>query len=418
MADTEGEEAPGTPRRRRLVTAAVVAAVLVGLVASARSADRATVDEVLEVPDLDTVRADRLSTGTPVFAVATRVADGGGPALDVIQAFVPEVEGPVTALVGWCEAAGVFVDPHHGPVYDVRGRRLPTTLFGRSRQDGRRLTALDDLIHRTSEALPGQGDRAGVARVGGVQRLQPWQLRDRPDLSPVTPPRRCRVPDAPPAAPAAGSPTGSEAAAPQVTDHAFLAARVDPERGGWQITDGWLVVQPDGRARWCDEAPGPLPDARCGEPREDVPVGFSFAPAEVGGAGAVLGGPLAVRFADGAVARVAVLPRSTWVGSSLRGTEVLEGDLVRSWTVEEPTVGVRDLEGTGRCPATYPGGLVDGVPVARVPVTAATVVDLRDGAGADAAALGGLDQLALDRGVRVEVEVDGTTCEALVLRTP
>jgi hypothetical protein len=413
MVDTAAPDARRPSAGRRPVTVAVVLLVLAALVASARSAGRATVEEVLEIPDLGTVRADRLGNGTPVFVVSTAGAGPGGTAaIDVIQAFVPEVSGPVTALVGWCADAGAFVDPHHGPLYDVRGRRLPTTLAGRTPAgEGTRLTALDDLIHRVATPIEGRTEAADPITVEGIQPLQDWQVADRPELDPRPAPRQCRRPADPPVTPTRAAPI------PTLVDHSFLATAIDPGRLGWQITDGWLVIDVDGRGRWCDEPPGPLPDAACAAPREDVDVGLALDPADVGGVPAVLGGPLAVRLSGGAVARVAVLPDSGWWGSSLRGSEPYAGQVVRAWTSADPALVIGDLVGAGRCRATFPGGQVDGRATARLPVTARTVVEVAGEVGAaddgpPGPALAGAAEVPLD----VDLVVDAATCEVLMLR--
>ncbi|WP_370327962.1 hypothetical protein [Euzebya sp.] len=416
MADTVrepgAERLPGPTRRHRLGLVLVVVAVLVGVVGLARSTGRATATDVLAIPAFETVRADRLANGTPVFVVHGPTPEGGeGPVLDVIQAFTPEVEGPITELVAWCAASQQFVAAHHGPLYDSRGRRLPSSTAGRDPGAAAfaERTAVDDLVHRQVEVVEGRTDPEDPIVVGAVQPLRPWQVEDRPYLQAATPSPSCRLTADPP-----GGRTGDEPFR-RVVDHSFLAGPVDPEAAGWQITDGWLLIASDGSVTWCDEAPAAGLTPSCPSPREDVEVGFGFEPADVGGVATAIGGPLAVRFANGAVARAAVLADSSWHGSSLRGTERHRGRLVTSWTAEDPRIGLADLAalpggGAAGCRAAFPTG---GDPArTAVPVTGQTAVDV---GGVDD--LAALDDLA-GRGAPVEVVVDAVTCTALAVVDP
>jgi hypothetical protein len=395
MADSAG--------RRRSTGIAAAVAVLVGLGLTAVSADRATVTDVLSIPPEATVVADRLGNGTPVFVVHSPGGPDGAPLVDVIQAFTTEVDGPVTELVGWCGRAQLFVAGHHGPLYDVRGRRLASAVSGRLPAavtlQGR--TALDDLIHRRSSAIADRLAEGQPLRVDGIQPLQPWQGPDRPPPGNRVPPDACRLP-----APVGAS--DEPAAAPRVIHHGFLAGRLDPGAAGWQITDGWLHVSADGTASWCDDEPV---GTTCEAPRPDVVVDLGLTAADVG-ADTVLGGPLAVRMGDGAVQRVAVLPTSTWVGSSLRGTRTHGGVLTGAPAADRPELRLLAVGYDDGCPRTWVSTTSAGGRVTRVPLDPAVHVDV-DGVTDPEALVDGVRDVGVD--VAVEVVVDAVTCRALAV---
>ncbi|HUG86468.1 MAG TPA: hypothetical protein VMM13_18015 [Euzebya sp.] len=396
--------------RRRLGRLTAAVAVLVIVVLAARTTDDAAVTDVLAIPEPGSVRADRLDNGTPVFTVqAPSTTPDGAMTIDVIQAFTTEVEGPITGLVGWCAAAQQFTQPHLGPLYDVRGRRLPSSTEGRvpAAQLFDDHTALDDLVQREVTRIDGRDQAEDPIIVGGIQLLQDFQVAQRPAMSPAVPPTRCRLPDQPfvdgadgPSEPSAGTDASSGARRPRLLDHGFLAGPVDPGATGWQITTGWLLVQPDGQTIWCDEPPD-RDGNKCPRPRADIAVGFSFDARQTGGIATVIGSPLAVRLHDGVVRRAAVLPASTWHGSSLRGTEVLRGvglalEEVGTQGTERrlALAGARYAQEEGgaclrRWPVRSPGGTVN------LPVTADTI-------------LRGLAD-------RQEVVVDAVTCRALLV---
>ncbi|MEE8602786.1 hypothetical protein [Euzebya tangerina] len=417
-----------TGARRRLIAVLAIAAVGVLVVVAARSADRATVTDVLPIPDVGSIRADRLANGTPVFVISTPALGDTPPTLDVIQAFTPEVEGPITGLVAWCSASSQFVDPHHGVVYDHRGRRVPSSLAGREDPSVTFAdhTALDDLIHRRMTLAEGREAPGDPIVVGGIQPLQPWQVEQRPFMQPALPPRSCRLPDRPlPLGELAEASTGDDgvvadgqAFADQLrgtrtVDHSFLAGPLEGDRTGWQITDGWVVVGPDGTVRWCPDDPTACDDA-AGTPE----VAFGFEPDDVGRSGAALGDPLAVRLdTDGRVARVAVMADSTWRGSSLRGIETVRGVLANVPSQGRPVVGVAELDtvGPSRCADRAPRvptapAVEDAAPLG-FSVSADTLI-----AVGDASTALDLSRLDLTEAPReVEVELDAVTCTALAI---
>ncbi|MGI9015631.1 MAG: hypothetical protein ACR2HR_00755 [Euzebya sp.] len=403
MADT-------TPRRRILRVGAVVV-VLVLVVVAARSADRATVTDVLSIPDFGTIRADRLANGTPVFVVSSpAVEPDGEPILDVIQAFDTEIDTPITGLVGWCADAGMFVDAHLGPLYDVRGRRLPSSIQGRELSQTifeEPHTAVDDLIHREVQPIQGRTQPDDPFEVGQVQQLQAWQVQDRPLLQPLTPPNSCRLPPDPAVADPDAAPVFR-----RLIDHSFLAGPIDPDASGWQVTDGWLIIDVDGRATWCDAEPTRETQPRCPQPRSDVSVGFTIDRQDVGGIPAILGGPLAVRLEDGVVARAAVMADSTWRGSSLRGTERYVGNYV-SLDAVRGTANVRGVQGGGTelCLGAFPGLLTNQAVASAISIGAETLFQI--GGVSDPARLAAQSPTRPD--VEVQVVIDRATCRALLI---
>lgn len=397
----DGVVRPAPGRRGRVAVAAAVVLLLVVL--AARGTGGGPAEEVLSLPATGSVRPELLANGTPVFVVHTAPVEvGNAPTVDVMQAFTTELADPVTELVGWCAASQQMVAGHHGPLYDFRGRRMPAAVDGRLpagvvRAD---LTALDDLVHRASAPIQGRIAEGEPLQVGGTQPLQPWQVQQRPKLDPVVPPEACRV----------------GAADNPVVDHGFLAGTVDPGQTGWQITDGWLAVGPDGRASWCDvepvvEALDGTWGTRCEEPRADLSIGFGYDPADVGLVPAVLGGPLAARLRDGVVQRVAVLAGSAWRGSSLQGTQRYIGGFV-DLDVDRGVASVRGLAGGGGelCLSALPGPLTNQAVGTNVAVTGDTVL-LVDGV-ADPRTIADAPPAGSD-GARVEVVLDAVTCDAL-----
>ncbi|CAN5324980.1 hypothetical protein BH23ACT9_BH23ACT9_07700 [soil metagenome] len=398
--------------RRRLGRIAAGLVVLALVVVAAQTADRATVTDVLSIPDFPTVRPERLENGTPVFVVHAAGDRPGDPAvIDVIQAFTTEVTGPVTGLVGWCAASRQFVAAHHGALYDRRGRRMPATLRGRSASPAEGVNALADLIHRQSQPVDGRTEPEDPILVGGVERLRPWQVQDRPGLAPTVPPARCRLQDDP----VVGTDAGDSFH--RLVDHSFLAGPLDPAVDGWQMTEGWLLITPDGRGTWCEAAPLPGPPATCSQPRADVRIGFAVDPQDVGGVAVVIGGPLAARLQGGVVQRVAVTIRSTWIGSSLQGTERYQGAFA-TLDADRGMVVVRSAEGTpvrseaGTCRAAFPSVWTPEGVALGIQVSGGTTFQV-DGTTdpADLAAL----PTYIDDGPPVEVVVDAVTCRALAV---
>ena len=202
----------------------------------------------------------------------------------------------------------------------------------------------------------------------------------------------------------------------RTVDHSFLAAPLDRGARGWQITDGWIVVDADGAVQWCDRDP----TEGCEEDEESAPVraAFDFAPADVGNGETRIGGPLAVRLNEaGELARVAVMADSRWVGSSLRGTEIVEGTLVASATTARPTIALAGVpaDAAAGCVAaaprvTVPGrGEGDRDTAIAVDVDGDTVLDVRG--ASDAPGFAALD--LFNDPPSVTVEIDAVTCQAL-----
>lgn len=403
--------------RRRMARLLAVFVVLALVVIAARTSDDVPVTDVLSIPEFETVRADRLANGTPVFIVHTPAQNPDQtPVIDVIQAFATEVEGPVASLVGWCAAGGQFVDPHHGSLYDNRGRRLPSSLRGRtSATTGyTNHTALDDLVHRVAEPIEGRSDPDDPVVVTGIQSLQPWQVQDRPVLGSALPPATCRLPQSPVLPEPDADPPYR-----QVIDHSFLAGPIQPQIDGWQITDGWIVIDLEGRGHWCAVEPTTQSPPRCPEGEGVVDVGFVVDVDDVGGVAATIGGPVAVRLHDGVIQRAATMPDTTWRGSSLGGTERYRGVVMALDSARAEVhivVGEQDAEPV--CLDAYRSVPVAGESARAIPVSGDTQFDLL---GSDT------DPLTSDRWVATrsdagsqpiaaELVVDRATCMALVVR--
>ena len=115
----------------------------------------------------------------------------------------------------------------------------------------------------------------------------------------------------------------------RMLDHSFQATLLRLPRDAWHITDGRLVVGRDGTTTWCRQDPATIPPTCPDE--APVPIDVMISPADTGGGWAVIGGPLAARVSERRVVELAVLPRSTWRGSSLRGATRHEAVLRHVW---------------------------------------------------------------------------------------
>ena len=103
---------------------------------------------------------------------------------------------------------------------------------------------------------------------------------------------------------------------PAPLDHTAFLTTLDPHRDGWQVVEGHVLVQPDGRAIWCrDTATGAPPGCR---PDTSVVVDLGVDERDTGGISTMLDGPMAVRLDGGAIVQVAVLYGARWRGGPLR----------------------------------------------------------------------------------------------------
>ena len=317
------DTAPPSPRRWPVALAVVIGLALAGRFLFAVDAPT----DVVTLPDAGLVRAAQLSDGTPVFLA--HLDDGSA---HVVEAFSPAGGGPVGALVGWCPAARQFVDPHLGAQFDPTGQRFADAAVpGRAPAE---LIALpdpgpaDDLTRRDFERLDGRGDAEDPMRVGAPIQPDPTAPRTEPltplaDGRPMAPPPVCQVEPDPLVEVVDDRPLSRT----RLLDHSFQARLLRTPRDGWQITDGYALVAPDGAITWCRVEPEGLPPT-CPDPAP-VTVDVDVTAADTGGGWAVIGGPLAVRVADRIVVEMAALPLSTWRGSSLRGGATFDVEVVR-----------------------------------------------------------------------------------------
>ena len=386
---------------RRVLRPAIVVVVVLLAGRFLFVADTAT--DVMQLPDAGLVRAALLDDGTPVYL--SHLADD---TVHVVEAFTPEASGPIGGLVGWCPAAEQFVDPHHGSLYDPRGQRYSVSVPGRVPPDelyDPDTQPAGDLVRREFERLEGRGDAEDPVLVGGAVSAEELARQELPDLSgerSTGPPASCRVPDNPLVPREANGIMTRN----RLLDHAFLATTLSLPRDRWQITDGWVLIQPDGHVSWCRVEPtGQEPV--CPDPAP-VPLAVEVTPEQTGGSWTVIGGPLAARVADGTVVELAVLPRTVWRGSSLQGTLRYTGRLGPLL----PERGQLQVELDAEAPATCVGSVeLDGEEVATQFADADTRWDV---AGiTDPLTLAGTE---FEVAPEVEVLVDRGTCRALQVR--
>ena len=392
-------------RRWPVLLAVVVGVGLLGRLLFAVDAPT----DVLLLPEAGTVRAAKLDDGTPVFA--SHLADD---TVHVVEAF-GTVDGPIGSIVGWCPSARQFVDPHLGALYDPAGLRYPGAIDGRAPTDLAALedpTADDDLTRREFDRIEGRGDAEDPIRIGepvaaGAERGTPSS--PLAGGQPLGTPSSCRVEPEPLVPPVDTPPPASN----RMLDHSFQAVLLRLPRDGWHITDGWLVVDRDGSTTWCRQDPGTIPPV-CPDVAP-VPIDVAISPADTGGGWAVIGGPLAARVSERRVVELAVLPRSTWRGSSLRGATTHEVVLRHVWDRRgELEVALpEDVESLPACMEPRIGA--DGGPLlGRVEIAADTQFEVD----------GETDPLVLATSpaddpmdVPVELLLDDVTCRALLVRS-
>lgn len=403
MSDTVTVEGAAPAWRRPLGVAVAVLAVLV-LGRLAFAVDAPT--DVLELPEEGMVRAAQLDDGTPVFLV-----HGEDDSVHVVEAFTRRTGSPIGGLVGWCPLAEQFVDPHHGPLYDPRGQRYEVSVPGRVPTS--ELVVEDprpdhDLVRRTFERLEGRGDNPDPLLVGEALSEEELARNPLPRLSgnrSLGPPESCRTSRKP-----LDPGTGTQTVLPRnrILDHSFQATTIRLPRDRWQIADGYVMVDAQARTTWCRVAPEGSPPSCPDE--GPVPLDLGLSPEDLGGGWAVIGGPVAARVSDGVVVEIAVLPRSAWRGSSLRGGHTYRARLL-DIDVRRNAIVLDGLEGTepGRCLGTEsaPSGSEDEVAVQFV--DADTLFDV-DGQ-TDPLVLADLPRERLQ--VQVEVVADLVTCRAL-----
>ena len=406
VAGSGSPDGPAEPTTRRwpVLVAVVIGVGLLGRLLFAVDAPA----NVLLLPEAGTVRAAQLDDGTPVFA--SHLADD---TVHVVEAF-GTVDGPIGSLVGWCPAARQFVDPHLGALYDPAGLRYSAAIDGRAPAD---LVALDapthddDLTSREFERIEGRGDAEDPLRI--EEQVEPTDTRGAASSPlaggrPLGTPTSCRVEPEPLVPPLDAAPP----AVNRMLDHSFQATLLRLPRDGWHITDGWLVVGRDGTTTWCRQDPATIPPTCPDE--APVPIDVTISPADTGGGWAVIGGPLAARVSDRRVVELAVLPRSTWRGSSLRGATRHEAVLRHVWDRR----GEVELElpaDVQEVPSCMDGDDASRSPlVARVEIAADTQFEVD----------GETDPLTLatspaddPMAVPVEVLVDDVTCRALLVRS-
>ena len=195
--------------------------------------------DVVALPAEDSVEAAQLSDGTPVWIVR-----GSGEDIGVIQALAPETVSGVGELVAWCPAGDRFVAGHHGRSFAPDGRRYTGASPSGLPTDHDVPPA--DLVTHTWTILEGSSDAGDPLRVGPADPVNhPTELLRptlRGPLDGLGPPAGCRMD------PVVDVPVPS---GPAPLDHTAFLAPLQTTRDGWQIVEGNVLVQPDGRAIWC-----------------------------------------------------------------------------------------------------------------------------------------------------------------------
>ena len=300
---TAVQEASGLDRPTRPLGRVVVAAVGVFVLLRLLLPAGDGLD-VVALPAEDSVEAAQLSDGTPVWIVR-----GSGEDIGVIQALAPETVSGVGELVAWCPAGDRFVAGHHGRSFAPDGRRYTGACPSGLPTDHDVPPA--DLVTHTWTILEGSSDAGDPLRVGPAEPVNhPTELLRptlRGPLDGLGPPAGCRMD------PVVDVPVPS---GPAPLDHTAFLAPLQTTRDGWQIVEGNVLVQPDGRAIWCQgtTASGP-PGCR---PDLSVDVDLGVDQRDTRGVSTVLDGPMAVRLDGGRVVQIAVLFGTRWRGGPLR----------------------------------------------------------------------------------------------------
>ncbi|MGI9015630.1 MAG: hypothetical protein ACR2HR_00750 [Euzebya sp.] len=383
------------PRPATLVGVTVALLVIGWMV---RSTDSTAV-VVVEAPPQDHVVPRLLTDGTPVWISTSPLGD-----VQILEAFAPG-GGPIGGLVGWCESGLRFVDPQLGLTFGPDGRRYGGFVPGRLNP---RTNVPVGLTPRRTQV---EGRFRAGAPIRVLQAEDPWLgTQDPPLMGELAhgPPEACRLADR------QGDLPETPALPPGLTDHAFLATDIDATTDGWQVARGWLQIHPDAGISWC---PGPLRDRSATACDGDgdgigVPVDLDLAVDELGAVVTNIGDPLAVRLSDGQIVQAAVLPSSTWAGSSLQGSRTVRLQLLGP----DPTGNRVLVTAATGVPCVSPAPQMTGAPEGTrvVYIDTDTRMDVRG--TSEVEDLAELNPPA--DGFAVDVVLDAITCRALAIRDP
>lgn len=378
--------------RPRLVTALVLVVILVAVGWLLRDGDDAPV-VVVQVPSPGEVLDEQLDDGTPVWV--SQDQDGQ---VAVLEALTPST-GPIGGMVGWCEDGQRFVDPHMGLTFGPNGSRYNGLVPGRASPHAPTVGLTPRTIQVAGQAQP--GDPVLVA-----QPVPPSTDKVDPPLRGELahgPPASCRRPERRIGGTDTASLTG-------LRDHARRRQPLDISVPGWQIGDGWLQFGPSGNAQWCEGSLTNRGNSTCtGGDVIDVTVRVpTDAAASIT---TVIGDPLAVQVdEEGRIVKAAVLPTSTWAGSSLQPSATYRLDYLA------PDVGssrllVHSADGK-RCVSAAPAILGMSPDTSVIYIDVDTRLDIRGATTVDDLRRVGVPAT----GLAVDVVVDGITCRALAVR--
>lgn len=385
-APVQGDERP------RLLGAAVAAVILIGVGWLVFGGDDAPV-VVVQVPAPGQVVVDQLLDGTPVWVSQTE--DGQ---VTVLEALTPPA-GPIRGMVGWCAQGQRFVDPHMGLTFGPEGSRYNGFVPGRAARNDQAVGLTPRTIQIAGEAEPGDPVLVAEPIEPSIETVDP-PLRG--ELA-HGPPAACRRPDRRVGGTDPASLTG-------LTDHSRRRRPLGTGTWGWQIADGWLQFQPSGNARWCEGALTDRVDTACVD-GSAVEVTLTVPPDAAASIVTVIGDPLAVRVdAEGRVVEAAVLPTSTWAGSSLQPSATYRLDYLAPDAGSSRLL-VRSAE-PRRCVSAAPAILGVSPDTSVVYIDIDTRLNVRGATTVDA-----LRSLGVPAdGLAVDVVVDGITCRALAVR--
>lgn len=409
---------------RRVLPFAAAAVLVAGVALTARGSG--VTGDILAVPPPGGVSAEVLADGTPVFVVHAAGVGGGERDVMVVEAVAGLDGTPLSALVGWCEEAELFIEPHLGAVYLPDGRRSPYPTSGNRRNPNTVFAVdVDDPGLARREVL-GLASRGTAVRVGGRQepRTDPDSaIEEVADL--LTPFDRPRFPPGCQGQPQPWTLNPSPATpAGDLRTHAAFAQPFTMPPDGGVLPDGphllaAAVVRDAGGATLC-AAPDP---ARAPDCPPDAPAVAGIPGTDVAGIATTLRGPLLVTVADGDVRQVALLPTARWSGAGFDRLVVFDA-LLADFILSTGLASLRLLEPE---PTRLPG-LGDGlhclVPSLNNVLTLdvsvdATVTGRQVMAGSQAptsiAATGLAGAIAGPQTPRVEVVADPSTCRVLRL---